>query len=67
MNTSEKIIDNVSRLPKSLQEEVLDFTYFLIQKIEKRETESFSLAQESSMEKLWSNNEDKVWNDVPIR
>lgn len=67
MNTSEKIIDNVSRLPKSLQEEVLDFTYFLIQKIEKRETESFSLAQESSMEKLWSNNEDEVWNDVPIR
>lgn len=67
MNTSEKIVDNVSRLPESLQEEVLDFTYFLIQKIEKGELKSLSQAQESSMEKLWDNDEDEVWNDVPIR
>ncbi|MDN3522103.1 DUF2281 domain-containing protein [Halomonas ramblicola] len=67
MNTSEKIVDNVSRLPESLQEEVLDFTYFLIQKVEKGELKSLSQAQESSMEKLWDNDEDEVWNDVPIR
>ncbi len=67
MNTSEKIVDNVSRPPESLQEEVLDFTYFLIQKIEKGELKSLSQAQESSMEKLWDNDEDEVWNDVPIR
>ena len=67
MNTSEKIIDNVRRLPESLQEEVLDFTHFLIKKIEKSEMENFRLAQESSMEKLWDNDEDEVWNDVPTR
>ena len=67
MNTSEKINDNVRRLPESLQEEVLDFTYFLIQKIEKIEMDSFRLTQESSMEKLWDNDEDEVWNDVPTR
>ncbi|MBB3192222.1 DUF2281 domain-containing protein [Halomonas cerina] len=67
MNTSEKIVENVSRLPESLQEEVLDFTYFLMQKIEKNELKSLSQAQESSMEKLWDNDEDEVWNDVPVR
>ncbi|MGM0702873.1 MAG: DUF2281 domain-containing protein [Pseudomonadota bacterium] len=67
MNTSEKIVDNVNRLPESLQEEVLDFTYFLIQKIEKGELKSLSQAQQSSMEVLWDNDEDEVWNDVPAR
>ena len=67
MNTSEKIVNNVSRLPESLQEEVLDFTYFLMQKIEKSELRSLSQTQDSSMEKLWDNDEDEVWNDVPVR
>ncbi|SDJ09231.1 DUF2281 domain-containing protein [Billgrantia gudaonensis] len=67
MNTSEKIVDNVNRLPESLQEEVLDFTYFLIQKIEKGELKSLSQAQQSSMDVLWDNDEDEVWNDVPAR
>lgn len=67
MNTSEKIVDNVNRLPESLQEEVLDFTYFLMQKIEKGELRSLSESQQSSMEALWDNDEDEIWNDVPIR
>ncbi|PXX97648.1 DUF2281 domain-containing protein [Halomonas sp. LBP4] len=67
MNTSEKIVSNINRLHESLQEEVLDFTYFLMQKLEKSELKSFSQAQESSMEKLWGNDEDEVWNDVPVR
>ena len=67
MNTSEKIIDNVNRLPESLQEEVLDFTYFLMQKTGKGELKSLSQAQQSSMEALWDNDEDEVWNYVPTR
>ena len=41
MNTSEKIIDNVRRLPESLQEEVLDFTHFLIKKLKKVKWKTF--------------------------
>lgn len=67
MNTTEKIANNIMRLPESLQEEVLDFTYFLIQKAERGELKSLSLAQMTSMEKIWNNDEDEVWNDVPVR
>ncbi len=67
MNITEKINSNIHRLPESLQEEVLDFTYFIMQKVEKSELKSLAHAQESSMEKLWDNDEDEVWNDVPVR
>ncbi|MBS9402908.1 DUF2281 domain-containing protein [Halomonas sp. TRM85114] len=67
MNTTEKITNNINRLPESLQEEVLDFTYFLIQKAERSELKRLSQAQITSMEKLWDNDEDEVWNDVPVR
>ena len=67
MNTTEKITSNISQLPELLQEEVLDFTYFLIQKAERNEFESLSQAQGTSMKNIWDNDEDEVWNDVPTR
>ncbi|MEA3252952.1 MAG: DUF2281 domain-containing protein [Pseudomonadota bacterium] len=67
MNTTEKITSNISQLPESLQEEVLDFTCFLIQKAERNEFESLSQAQGTSMKNIWDNDEDEVWNDVPTR
>jgi len=64
MITADKIYQELCALPEPIAREVLDFVKFLKQKSEQ---ENLVRAQESSMQALWENEDDDVWNDVPTR
>jgi len=64
MNTTEDLINKIKQLPEQLQREVLNYAHFLRHKAEQ---DSLLNAQQSSMERIWSNEEDEAWNNVPTR
>jgi hypothetical protein len=64
MNTTEDVINEIKQLPEQLQREVLNYAHFLRHKAEQN---SLLNAQQSSMERIWSNDEDEAWNNVPTR
>jgi len=64
MNTTEDVINEIKQLPEQLQREVLNYAHFLRHKAEQ---DSLLNAQQSSMERIWSNEEDEAWNNVPTR
>lgn len=67
MTTADKLIGEIQQLPEPLQQEVLDFTQFLKERLARAEANNLMQAQQRSMETLWDNTEDEVWNDVPTR
>ena len=66
MNTADKIMQEVQRLPEPLAREVLDFIGYIELKhgLKERLTEDLKKAQEPAMEHIWDNHEDEVWNDL---
>jgi len=67
MNTAERVLEEIADLPESLQQEVLDFAHFLKQRADREQQRNLRNAQISSLERLWDNPDDEVWNDVPVR
>lgn len=67
MTTADKLIDEIQQLPEPLQQEVLDFTQFLKERLARAEASNLMQAQQRSMERVWGNTEDEVWNNVPTR
>lgn len=64
MNTVDEIYEELEGLPEPMAREVLDFAKFLKQK---SEHENLMNAQESSLNAIWDNDDDEIWNNVPTR
>ena len=66
MSTAERIYQEVQRMPEPLAKEVLDFVQFLEHRhgLRTEMDEDLKAAQQLSMEKVWDNVEDEVWNDL---
>jgi hypothetical protein len=58
MNTAEQLTHEIKRLPEPLQRELLDYAHFLSLKAEQ---DSLMMAQASSLDGVWDNEEDDVW------
>jgi hypothetical protein len=67
MLTAEQIANEIRQLPEPLQREVLDFAHFLKHKAERHELDDLMRAQENSLNHIWDNDEDEVWNNVPTK
>jgi len=66
MNITEDVINEIKQLPVPLQREVLNFAHFLKQKAASENLDNLMHAQHASMENIWNNEEDEVWNNVSI-
>ena len=64
MTTADMVYEQVKTLPEPMAREVLDFIGYLSMKIQHEEVNALMMAQESSLNEIWSNAEDDVWNDV---
>ena len=66
MTAVDKVIQEISRLPEPLVNEVLDFITYLELKHGLRDSgaEQLSAAQLPVMKRLWDNPEDDAWNDA---
>jgi hypothetical protein len=64
MTLAQRIYEAAKPLPEPLAREVLDFIEYLRAKGER---EGWSLAQQSSLEAVWNNEADEVWNDAAGR
>ncbi|MBF0628275.1 MAG: hypothetical protein HQL91_08635 [Magnetococcales bacterium] len=65
---TERIQNELNRLPGPLAREVLDFIGYLEYRHGLQadtNTESLMVAQETAMRHVWDNPDDEVWNDVP--
>lgn len=62
MQTAELIFEQVKTLPESLAREVLDFVGYLKERGERAEINALMSAQQSSLEKVWQDEADDVWN-----
>lgn len=63
---AEQIYSAVKPLPDHYAQEVLDFVEFLSSKVNNDAAQMNDLmqAQSVSMQQVWGNDEDEVWNDV---
>lgn len=67
MNLAEQIYENVKPLPDEYAREALRFIEYLRYKaFDQRDANAMS-AQQISMDKVWLNEDDEVWNDVASR
>lgn len=66
MTIADQIARIAATLPEPLAKEALDFMCFL-QAREDGEFAEWQNAQAFSLAHVWSNPEDEVWNDVPLR
>ena len=66
MSTAKKIYREVLKLPESLAQEVLDFVEYIEQKHGIRDDSIGDLisGQSPTMEEIWSNSDDDIWDDV---
>lgn len=64
MTLAQRIFEAAQPLPDPLAREVLDFIGYLRLKDGR---DGWMLAQQSSLEGLWNNPEDEIWNDIPGR
>jgi Protein of unknown function (DUF2281) len=66
MTTTEKIIQEIQRLPEPLAREVLDFIGYIELKHGLKDplAEELKPAQEPAMRHVWDNPEDEAWNDL---
>ena len=65
MSLAEQVYQTVKPLPEAMVQEILDFALFLRQREEKTEWQNLMLAQINSLTD-WDNDEDEVWNNVPV-
>jgi hypothetical protein len=64
MAIADRIYEQVKTLPEDLAQEVLDFIQFLEDRRGNKEKADLIGAQQGAMDKLWSNREDEIWNDL---
>lgn len=64
MNTAELVYQQVKALPESLAREFLDFVGYLAMKARREEIGDLVAAQQGSLDEIWDNSVDDVWNDV---
>ena len=66
MSTAEQIMREIQKLPEPLAREVLDFIEYIESKhgLKDRLAEELKLAQMPTMNHIWDNSEDEVWNDL---
>ncbi len=65
MANREQIIKRIEGLPEELVDEISDFVEFVAARRADGEfTSVVARAQQDSMNKVWKNEEDEVWNDV---
>ena len=61
---ADRIYEAVQPLPEHYAQEALDFIEFLSKKSARKDERDLTHAQEISMNNIWSNEDDEVWNDV---
>lgn len=66
MSTAEQIIREIQKLPEPLAREVLDFIGYIELKhgLKDQLTEELKQAQAPTMQRIWDNPDDEVWNEV---
>jgi hypothetical protein len=61
---ADKIYEAAQSLPDLQAAEALDFIYFLKSRQALKEQRDLQNAQQISMQHVWSNDEDEVWNNA---
>ena len=61
---AQKIYQAAQALPDAQATETLDFIYFLRTRQELTEHRDLQAAQQDSMNHVWDNDADEVWNDA---
>ncbi|HEY5047450.1 MAG TPA: hypothetical protein VII49_05470 [Rhizomicrobium sp.] len=64
MSLAELIYEEVKALPEQLAREVLDFAGYLRHRQNRADWRDLLAAQSRSLESMWNNNEDTVWDDA---
>ncbi len=64
MSTAERIYEQVKDLPEPLVREALDFVGYLRAKLDHGEVLNLMQAQQQSLDEVWDNTTDDVWNNV---
>ena len=64
VSLAELVYEQVKALPEPLAREVLDFIGFLRERGERREWRDLMNAQAGSLDSMWDNPEDSVWDNV---
>ncbi|MBK5938870.1 DUF2281 domain-containing protein [Lamprobacter modestohalophilus] len=64
MTVIELVMEQIQTLPDEDIREVVDFIGYLKQKEDRAQWLDLMLAQESSLQGVWDNAEDEVWNDL---
>jgi hypothetical protein len=67
MITAERICQEAKNLPPDILPTVMEFMHFLRKRSTAYQGLDLVMAQESSLNLLWDNDEDEVWNEVPSR
>lgn len=62
MKTTDIIIEQVKALPDPLAREVLDFIGYLKQRGERLETNNLMDAQQFSLNHVWADEPEDIWN-----
>ena len=64
MTVAELAYEQIKTLPETQAREVLDFIGYLKEKTERGQWEDLMGAQSTSLESVWNNADDEVWNDL---
>ncbi len=64
MTIAELIYQQVKNLPENAAREVLDFVGYLRERGTRADWRDLMTAQSLSLNSVWDNPEDQVWNDV---
>jgi hypothetical protein len=68
ISTAEKIFETAKRLPDSLALEALHYLEYLqLRARDRSQTLDLMCAQQDSLQHIWDNNDDEVWNDASAR
>lgn len=62
--TAELIFEQVKALPEPIAREVLDFVAFLKTRMEQRQQTDLMQAQGATLNAIWDNAENEVWDGV---
>jgi hypothetical protein len=66
VSIAEKIYEAAKPLPEPLAREALHFIEYLRFRANREGTHDWLLAQESALKKVWDNDDDEIWNHVPV-
>jgi hypothetical protein len=58
------IVEKINTLPSKAVDEVNDFIDFLIEKHHKEEKQHLLKISENSLDKIWDNDADNIYNDL---